>query len=116
ITLTNPEGVGNAPGQTTALSLLKSVSIVGPGANVITVNANGKNGFTTAEATTPINVSISALTITGASAQNGAGVYNGRSTMALNGMEITGNTASHHGGGAFDNGGTLTITNSTIAG
>ncbi|MCC6970248.1 MAG: hypothetical protein IT434_08510 [Phycisphaerales bacterium] len=58
---------------------------------------------------------ITNCTISGNSAELGAGVTNDSSTLTISGSAISGNTANAEGGGVYNNS-LLTITNSTISG
>src|SRR5262249_30189037 len=58
---------------------------------------------------------LSGLTITGGSADNGAGLAN-HGTLTLTDCTVSGNSASNSGGGLYNLNGTLTLTNCTISG
>jgi sugar lactone lactonase YvrE len=60
-------------------------------------------------------VTISGLTITGGSYNEGSGLKN-FSTLAINSCTISNNTATRYSGGGIHNAGVLTVTNSTISG
>ncbi len=94
------------------LEINSSLTINGPGANLLTVSGNNASrvfnigsGFT---------VSLSGMTITGGNASAGGGVVN-VGTLTVTNSTISGNTANGVGGGIFNNG-TLTVTNSTVSG
>ena len=108
------------------MGLRSSLTITGPGANVLTVHGN--NAYTVFDVAdfvpTASSVTISGLTITGGSApiSSGGGIINRENLMVLN-CTITGNSAGDSGGGIFSsqfldnqNFPTLTVQNSTISG
>jgi hypothetical protein len=107
------------------LAVNKSVTISGPGANVLAIMrsqaAPGFRIFTVGPMSSgpPPQVVIEGLTITNGSALNGdgGGIFNDRrSTLTLNNSTISGNSASNRGGGIFNNAGTLAVNGSTISG
>jgi len=101
----------------------KHLTITGPGANRLTVDANhASRVFNIASGR---RVTISGLTVTNGSAPlpyvSGGGIYNDHATLTLNNCTISGNTAvPGNGGGIYNDGyggsATLTITNCTING
>ena len=117
------------PGVSGTISLLSalpditaSISIIGPGANVLTVQrstAGGTPAFRIFAITAGQTVSISGLTISNGSAGSGAGIHN-RGALTLNACAITGNAASVAGGALTNDGqngsASVTIRNSTISG
>ena len=96
------------------------VTITGPGADVLTIDAKGESRiFRVVE-----RAEISGLTLTGGNADDGSpltfstkelggAIFAGN--LDLTDMIITGNTAASHGGGIWVNG-DLTLANSTISG
>jgi hypothetical protein len=107
ITLTNGE-----------LSVSNSVTLLGPGASILTVSGNNASRVFNVTGT---NVTISSLTIAnGYSTNNGAGIYaagSPGSIIAINDCVVTNNSTSLNGGGICDNSGvTMTISNCTISG
>jgi hypothetical protein len=108
ITLTSSELVVN-----------KSLSIVGPGANLLSVQrsaASATPNFRIFNIAGNFNVNISGLTIANGNAagQLGGGIYN-PGTLTLTSAAISGNTAIN-GGGIHNDFGTLTISSSSISG
>ena len=90
-----------------------STSITGPAAGV-TVSGAKKSGVFQIES--GVTATLSGLTITGGSAYDGAGVYAATgATISLADCVITGNTATHTGGG-LESYGTATLTGCTITG
>ncbi len=99
------------------LDILGSLTIQGPGADQLTVEAvNAKDRlFHILQSST--NATISGLTLKGGNvSSNGGSVYN-NGTLKLVESVITGNAASGEGGGVYNSAsGNLTIEGSTIAG
>ena len=99
----------------------KSITISGPGANVLAVDANAASRvFYINPAKT---VAISGLTITNGFADFGAGVLNDRANLTVSECNISGNNAFSEGGGISNaisdtapGSTTLTIKNSTLSG
>ncbi len=101
----------------------KNVTISGPGANSLAVDANyASRVFYIASGR---DVTISGLTVTNGSAplpyRWGGGIYNDHGALTLNNCTISGNTAVQGAGGGIYNDGNdgsalLTITNCTING
>ena len=99
----------------------KSVTISGPGANMLTVDANHTSRVF--DIASGKDVTISGLTITNGSAFNdfGGGIYNDHARLTVSGCTISGNSADQgQGGGIYNDGldgsARMTITNSTISG
>jgi CSLREA domain-containing protein len=120
----------------------KNVTITGPGASVLSINANsvwsGLGIFNEGTAPTvnvsgltitggnhpvmgggvyiigPATVSISSCVISGNQAPTGGGVYNSLGFVTVNDSEIISNTASNSGGGIHHDSGILVINRSTI--
>jgi hypothetical protein len=95
-----------------------SVTINGPGANMLAADGNhASRVFNVGSGKT---VTISGLTITNGSASTGGGIYNDHATLTVTNSTISGNSATDGGGGILNDGkfgsATLTITNSTISG
>ena len=94
----------------------KSLTIQGPGANLLTVQRSLAGGtpdfgiFNTQSGT----VAISGLTVSNGNV--GGGIFNS-GTLTLTNSTVSGNKSSAFGGGVFNqNSGTLTLTNSTVSG
>jgi hypothetical protein len=99
----------------------KSVTISGPGATMLTVDANHTSRVF--DIASGKDVTISGLTITNGSAPIGfgGGIYNDHARLTVSGCTISGNSADQgQGGGIYNDGydgsATMTITNSTISG
>ena len=92
------------------LSVNDSITISGPGANVLAVSGNHVSGvFFIATGKT---VTISGLTIT-----NGTlGIENNHATLTISNSTVSGNSNNDGGGGIENDGGTLAISNSTLSG
>src|SRR6478752_2693032 len=99
----------------------KRVTISGPGANTLAVDANHTSRvFYIASGT---DVTISGLTITNGSApspQFGGGIYNDHATLTVRRCTLSGNSAASGGGiyskGQLDGSATLEVVNSTLSG
>jgi CSLREA domain-containing protein len=91
-----------------------SVAIVGAGANstIIDGSAIDRVFFISGAYT----VSISGVTIMGGYANGGSGVHNNGGTTTITNSTISGNSSVGASGGGIYNGGTLTVNNSTISG
>ncbi|HVR97618.1 MAG TPA: right-handed parallel beta-helix repeat-containing protein, partial [Thermoanaerobaculia bacterium] len=101
------------------LYISDSVDIQGPGAAVLTVSGNNSSRvFYLYTPSVTIDVIISGLTVTGGSANIGAGVVNFDENLTLDQMAITGNASTGDGGGLWADGFNmnLTIRDSTISG
>jgi uncharacterized repeat protein (TIGR01451 family) len=95
------------------LSIEKSLTIDGPGANALTVSGN--NASRVFNLVSGANVTISGITISnGAVGDLGGGIYHGSGTLAITDCIISGNTAFGHAGGIL-NTGTLTLTDSIVS-
>src|SRR2546426_11479946 len=100
------------------LAVNNSVTISGPGADMLAVNGNAaRRVFYISSGKT---VTISGLTITNGSAStftNGGGIYNDHATLTINNSILSGNSAaSGNGGGIYNDRVTLTINNSPVSG
>ncbi|GAX41034.1 hypothetical protein NIES4075_20020 [Tolypothrix sp. NIES-4075] len=89
------------------------VNITGLGANKLTVSGNDAVRVFSINSGKTVN--IDGLTIANGKANQGGGIYNG-GTLTLTNSTLAGNSASAGGGGIFNNNGILTLTNSTLAG
>jgi RHS repeat-associated protein len=94
------------------------VDIVGPGAKLLTVDANSDaiNKQRVFNIGSLATAKISGMTITGGDADydSGGGIYS-VGDLSLDRVTVTGNTAEY-GGGLYQSGGPLSITNSTFWG
>ena len=104
------------------LAIGNSLSIVGPGADQLTIDANGAPHIFVILANS--DVDVSGLTMTGGSAlgnataltdRGGAILISGGAVLSLDSVVIAGNTAKT-GGAIWAKNSTITITNSTISG
>ncbi len=100
-------------GQLTIANNSGSLTINGTGADQLAISGNNASTVFRNDNTTA-SVVINALTITGGSAGFGGGIANiVGGNLTLNNSVISGNNATHTGGG-FNNDGTLTLNNSTV--
>jgi hypothetical protein len=98
-----------------AITQYAGVSIVGPGASQLTINANGVGSVFTV--TTAPGFSISGITLTGGRTAGNGGAIDAAhgSEITINDSVITGNSAGEQGGGIYDYLVAPTIQNSTIS-
>jgi len=107
------------------LLINKSITISGPGANILAVDGN--NARRVFHITSGNTVTISGLSITNGNAGSfGGGIFNdaisgGSATLTLSNCTVSGNRAASIGGGICNVSGnngsvTLTVTNSTFSG
>ena len=103
------------------LVINKALTISGPGANLLSVQrsaAVGTPAFRIFNITANFNVNISGLTISNGNAPGnfGGGIFNDGATLTITNCTVSGNAAAS-GGGIYNTGvGFLTIANSTISG
>jgi hypothetical protein len=92
------------------------VTIIGPGADLLTIDADGEGRvFRVASGNT---VEISGLTIKGGATtggNDGAGIHNYDSDLTLRSVVVTENHSADHGGGVYNHEGTVHIIASTIS-
>ena len=97
------------------LTISDDVTITGPGAAAITVDAQGNSRvFQVFNPADDIVVTISGLTVTGGSSSDGGGIGTIGETLTLDDMVVTANTGAE-GGGVFATDAVLVITDSTIS-
>ena len=100
----------------THLSVNKNVSIEGPGAELLSIDARGESRVM---AVYPdVTATINGLSITGGVQSSGGGIYNG-GRLTVTDCVLSGNEATYQGGGIFNSSpysGTLTVRNSTLSG
>jgi hypothetical protein len=95
-----------------ALTIGSNVSIVGPGANLLTISGQGQVQVFTVNS--GLAASISGLTVANGHALGDGGGIDNSGTLTVSNTTISGNTAITDGGGIF-NTATLTVSNSTIS-
>ncbi len=105
---------------TRRLDVTRSVTIQGPGANLLTITGN--NADRVFEIFSGTNTSISGINVTGGDPQNinfgsvgGGFIVKSGAVLSLNNMTVYGNSAYDGGGIYIENSATLNITNSTIS-
>ena len=92
------------------------MSIVGPGASIVTVarsTADGTPEFRVFTVIAGVNVNLSGLTVSGGKAVDGGGIDNSGS-LTITDVTVTRNSASELGGGIL-NDGILSIDSSAIS-
>ena len=94
----------------------KNMSITGPGSGDLTISGN--NASRVFQINAGINVAISGVTITsGSPDSSGGGIRNDGGTLTITNTTISGNSAIFGGGGIYNTfGSTLSLTSSTIIG
>ncbi|HZS44035.1 MAG TPA: hypothetical protein VFC63_02955 [Blastocatellia bacterium] len=100
------------------INITKNMTIVGPGAGIITVSGNNASGVFAVTAAAGNPVTISGMTITQGKATNGGGLSNATTnTVAINDCVFSNNTATGNGG-AINNttGGTMNINRTLFTG
>ncbi|MHB1988308.1 MAG: choice-of-anchor Q domain-containing protein [Acidimicrobiales bacterium] len=108
---------GNFTVGTTGTSAGAPVTIQpAPGVTDPTLDAN--NSGTVLTINSGVYVGLSGITVTGGTATGGSGggIQNNGGTVTVTDSTISGNTVSVHGGGIDNAGGTVTVTDSTISG
>ena len=118
-TITFAPSVFGATPQTITLTLGQltlngqaSITIAGPGANLLTVSGGGASGVFDVEGG---SVQLSGLTVTGGRDVHGGGLYNHGGSVSLTNATVTGN-AANQGGGVFNQtGGTINLTDTTVS-
>jgi len=120
------------------LTITKTLSIVGPSNQAITINGNGNRVLSITGGSPTISnlsftgalvsggngggllntgtgtITFNGVTFSGNSADNGGAIATTAGTVILNNSTISGNTATTGGGGIYVNGGTVTLLNDTI--
>ena len=115
------------------LAIRDSLTIDGPGAGLLTIDASGNDPtpdednfdgsrvFNVDDAINSavdngilINVAISGLTLTGGDTGFNGGAIRTRENLTVTSSVITGNAVTSNGGGIYNTFGTLTVSNSTI--
>jgi hypothetical protein len=95
------------------LGLNTSLTISGPGASNLAISGN--NAVRVLYVSQGVTVGISGVTIENGHSSYGGGIYNYGGTLTLTNITVSGNSAVVSGGGVWDYSGTLTLTNSTVA-
>jgi hypothetical protein len=100
------------------LAVDKSITISGPGLDILTVSRSSNTPFRIFHVMPGQTVNIEGLTISNGNADTGGGILNDGATLTLTNCSVVNNVASQSGGGIGDAfaGGSLTITNCTISG
>ena len=98
--------------------LSTNLAIAGPGADEFTVRRDSGGDYRIFTVTSSSVVSISGMTIAGGNVplgNDGGGILNNGGTLTITSSTISGNSAGNDGGGISNEGGTLTITDSTLS-
>ncbi len=95
------------------LDIYSNITIIGPGQNLLTIDAGGQSRVMNFYRST---ATLEGLSITGGNNVNfGSGIYSSESNLTITGCMISGNTATYSGGGISSFGGILTLINSVIS-
>ena len=93
------------------LNITESVTISGPGASSLTIDAQGSSRvFYLFNNSKLLNVTLSGMTITGGSQTRGGGICDIDENLTLVDSVVTGNSAGQNGGGLFADGFTMSLT------
>jgi hypothetical protein len=113
-----------------ALSITKNLTVNGPGASVLTINAQNAGGvffinasqvamsgmtFTSCQISNGGTLTLAGVTVTRNAVANIGGGISNSGTLSLTDATVSGNAAAAWGGGIY-NSGTLTVTDSAISG
>jgi parallel beta-helix repeat protein len=130
---TSDPGYNSATGKytitlNTPLAVSRDLTIIGPGANQLTISGNNRTGVFTISTSWPLllKVNISGVTISNGTATRGGGIYisGNAGTINLTNCIVSNNSAvsgivpylsNGSGGGIYDEGGTLNLTNTTVS-
>ena len=96
----------------------KDLSIVGPGADLLAIDANGSSRVFNVDNSNAViaTVSISGLTISGGYIDGDGGGIANAENLTVASSTLSGNTTTHSGGAVFTHQGNLTIRDSTLSG
>ena len=89
------------------------VAIVGPGAGVLTIAGDGDSSVFSVESGTTATDTLSDFTITDGSAESGGAIMN-TGNLTVSGVALSGNAAVLYGGAIQNDGGKLTVEDSTF--
>src|SRR5262249_31775730 len=108
-------------GQTITLSagqitIDKGLTIQGPGASLLTLSGNNAGRLFDVAGPGGLNVTISGLTLTGGSADNGGAILNTGDSLTIASTIIENSHATAAGGGVYNQGGALTLQGDTLNG
>ena len=114
---TSPQTITLIRGELT-LTNTATITIVGPGAKLLTVNGGGKSRVFDIEGG---SAALAGLTITGGNASgfnnsSGGGLIDNVGTLSLTDCTVSGNSASGQGGGLWEYKGMLSLTDCTVSG
>lgn len=83
------------------VAINKSLKLLGPGRDVLTISGEGKSRLFTIGSSTTLSVTIRDLTLANGVAENGGAIYN-QGVLTLERLTIKNNTASEYGGGVYN--------------
>jgi hypothetical protein len=102
------------------LIIQRNLTINGPGADLLTIDASGSDGSRVIEiddgnSETLVNIAISGLTLTGGDVSDGGGAIQSSENLTVTASTISGNSADK-GGGIYSYSGAVTVSDSVISG
>ena len=108
--------IANSNSPSGAMKITDSLTINGPGANVLAISGNYTSGIFSIDAYQK-TIAINGLTLKEGNGSGGSGgaLYNDYTTLMISNSILSGNTG-RNGGGIYSDGGAVTITNSTLSG
>ena len=89
------------------------VSIVGPGASLLTIEGDGGVGLFSVLPN--VAITMTGLKLEGGGGQSGGGILN-QGSLKLSNSVLANDSAVYYGGGIYNQGGTLTVSNTTFSG
>ena len=95
------------------ITINQNMTIIGENQQNTIINGT-QSGYSIFIIAQGVNVTISNLTLTQGQSDNGGAIYNDGGTLTVTNSKLTNNTADHHGGAIYNDGGTLTVTNCTL--
>jgi hypothetical protein len=97
-----------------------TLTITGPGSSSLIISGldggNNNRNFNIFNVDSGGNLSISGVTVSGAKTSGNGGAFNNQGTLAVSNSTLSGNSAGTFGGAIFNNNGAITLTNSTLSG
>ena len=120
-----PNVTGTITLTTGELVIKSNLTIIGPGANLLTISGNNASRvfyISPDNISRPVTVTLEGLTVAGGNGVgatntgNGGGILNDGSTLTLNNCTVSDNTSVFNAGGISNSGGTLSLNNCTVSG
>lgn len=105
-------GAGEDAAATGDLDITDDLTVQGAGADITIIDGGGIDRVVHIHG--PVTVELSGVTVEGGSASDGGGIFNQGGSLTLTDSEVCRNTAVNAGGGIFNLDGSLAITTSTV--